>query len=165
MKITKKSFYAIQALLYLGNNPDRVITSVEICKKQNIPKPFLQRIFSELSRKGITESIKGPLGGQKLKVALSEITVWRIMDAIGEPVISNKSTTPNISKIKEHDVVENYLSEFDNLIETNLLSLTLEDISRGNFSPPSLVVTENDEANKKILDEINPDLSEDELNQ
>ncbi len=160
MKITRKSFYAIQALLYLNNNPGKIISSVEISEKQNIPKSFMQTIFCKLARKNITESLQGPTGGHKLKIKATDLTIWKVFEAIGEIGTNKKAKKENKTKAVEFGLVENYMDEFDDLIETKLLSLTLHDVSIGKFDVSSVVEKESECSTEKILEEINPILSD-----
>ena len=55
--------YALLALAYLALNRDRLVKVEEIAEAQNIPKPFLSKIFHKPVRERVLRSYKGPNGG------------------------------------------------------------------------------------------------------
>jgi len=58
MRISIKSRYGLRALLYLARK-NRVSSVKEISEKEKIPFDFLEKIFSELQKKGLIKSQKG----------------------------------------------------------------------------------------------------------
>jgi Rrf2 family protein len=82
--LSKKSKYAIKALLYLGRQKghERVLIS-NIAEQEHIPKKFLEAILLELRNAGFLGSKKGKGGGYYLVKPASEINladVIRIYD-------------------------------------------------------------------------------------
>ena len=62
--ITKKSKYAIKALIYLSKQEkDRRVLIEEISKEERIPKKFLEAILLDLRKAGYLGSKKGKGGG------------------------------------------------------------------------------------------------------
>jgi len=67
------------------------MTSIkELTKKLNIPYHFLGKILQDLTYKGLLSSQKGPTGGFALAMPASEITLYRIVEAIDGNDFMNK---------------------------------------------------------------------------
>jgi len=65
--LTAKGKYGLKALVYLAAlEPGSTAHAVDIARKSNIPKKFLDAILSELRNAGIVESKRGPGGGFRL---------------------------------------------------------------------------------------------------
>ncbi len=78
--ITKKSKYAIKALIYLAKqNPRIPVLIEEISKEERIPKKFLEAILLDLRKAGILGSKKGKGGGYYLLKPADEITMAEVM--------------------------------------------------------------------------------------
>ncbi len=86
MEVTKKSEYAISALVELALHPDEYISSREIARRQNIPPNFLPQIIATLGSRGWVEGVRGPGGGVKLLTSPSQITVREVVELIEGPV-------------------------------------------------------------------------------
>lgn len=83
--------YALQATTYLALRPAGQMTSIkELTKKLNIPYHFLGKILQDLTYKGLLSSQKGPTGGFALAMPASEITLYRIVEAIDGNDFMNK---------------------------------------------------------------------------
>lgn len=86
--LSKKTKYAINALVFIAKNKDEQPISVSrISEEQNIPLKFLESILTELKNGRILNSKKGKFGGYSLNGAPEEINlakIWRLLDgAIG----------------------------------------------------------------------------------
>ena len=57
--------------------------AAEIARRQRIPEPFLERLLLTLSKEGIVRSQRGPQGGHSLGMRPEEITLARVMTALG----------------------------------------------------------------------------------
>ncbi|MDW8273192.1 MAG: Rrf2 family transcriptional regulator [Chitinophagales bacterium] len=85
--ISKKSKYAIKALLYLARNKEQKRTLIEeIATKENIPKKFLEAILLELKNAGILGSKKGRGGGYYLIKTVSQINMADILRLYDGPI-------------------------------------------------------------------------------
>ncbi len=76
--------YALLALAYLALNRDRLVKVEEIAEAQNIPKPFLSKIFHKLSREMVLKSYKGPNGGFAFAIPPENITIFDLMRYLDE---------------------------------------------------------------------------------
>lgn len=91
MKITKKTEYAIRAILYLSNQkPNTKVMAKEISDKMSIPKQFLAQVMVSLSQKGYVKSIRGASGGFVLAKKPSTINLFEIIEAIEGKVFINE---------------------------------------------------------------------------
>ena len=83
--LTKKSKYALKALLYLAKS-DELIQISELAEKENIPQKFLENILLELRKHGLLYSKRGKEGGYKLGKEPSEITFGQIIRILDGPL-------------------------------------------------------------------------------
>ncbi len=78
--LSKKTKYAINALIYIARHEDKSpIMSREIADKQKIPKKFLESILLDLKKANILESKRGRHGGYFLKQPKENINLAEIM--------------------------------------------------------------------------------------
>jgi Rrf2 family transcriptional regulator, iron-sulfur cluster assembly transcription factor len=79
---SRSSGYAIQALIYLAQQPlGRLTGAREIAAAAQIPKPFLWKILRNLSQKKLLRSFKGVRGGYEMARAPGKITIAQILEA------------------------------------------------------------------------------------
>jgi Rrf2 family protein len=76
--------YALLALAYLALNRDRLVKVEEIAEAQNIPRPFLSKIFHKLVRERVLKSYKGPNGGFTFMIPPEEITIYDVIRYLDE---------------------------------------------------------------------------------
>jgi len=82
MTFSKTTTYALRILTLMAGNPDRMYTSVGLNNSLKIPKKYLQRLLTDLTKNGIITSIQGRYGGFVLSKHPSKITVANIVDAV-----------------------------------------------------------------------------------
>jgi Rrf2 family protein len=93
--LTKKSKYAMKALIYLGKCHDRgpVLIS-ELADSEAIPKKFLENILLELKHHGIVHSRKGKGGGYQLAKSPEQVSIGRVVRILDGPL----ALTPCVSQ-------------------------------------------------------------------
>lgn len=86
--LSKKSKYAINALLYIARHAEeeRPILASEISKSENIPHKFLESILLNLKNAGILRSKRGRHGGYFLKMQPEEINLITVMRLFDGPI-------------------------------------------------------------------------------
>lgn len=84
MKLSRKSDYALRALVTLAMQSGRHMSIRELAELNDIPKRFLEQIMLELKAKGIVRSIPGRIGGFELAMAPEQITMGRIVRIFDE---------------------------------------------------------------------------------
>jgi Rrf2 family protein len=90
MKLSRKSDYALRALMSLVGQHGRGVVSVrERAERNDIPRKFLETIMLEMKAKGWVESVAGRDGGFKLAVSPEQLTMGQIVrhfDGILAPI-------------------------------------------------------------------------------
>lgn len=90
MKLSRKSDYALRALMSLVGHYGRGPVSVrELAEKNDIPRKFLENIMLEMKAQGWVESVAGRDGGFKLSVSPEKLTMGQIVryfDGILAPI-------------------------------------------------------------------------------
>jgi Rrf2 family protein len=75
--------YGIRAMVYLvGRGETRRVLLKDISENENIPGPFLGKVFQTLVKSGLLKSSKGPGGGYQLAKRPEEISLYDIYAAI-----------------------------------------------------------------------------------
>jgi Rrf2 family protein len=86
MKATKKSQYALRAMIILSKKKKKTTSLRVIAEKENIPAFYLEKVFSMLEKSNLVESKRGVSGGYFLSREPEKITLKDIFDAVGESV-------------------------------------------------------------------------------
>ncbi len=86
MKTTKKTQYALRAMLFLAKNNGKVCPLSLISKKENISFDYLEKVFSKLEKKGLVVSKRGVTGGYLLTKNYKNITLKDIFIATEEKI-------------------------------------------------------------------------------
>ncbi|MCL5985383.1 MAG: Rrf2 family transcriptional regulator [Actinobacteria bacterium] len=85
MRITKKSEYALRALIKIAINHDRGIGVTlihDIAKQEKIPQKYLERILLDLKNAGILASKRGAGGGYSLGRSPESINLGEVISII-----------------------------------------------------------------------------------
>lgn len=83
MRLTKKSKYAVRALVELAvGGCDSPLGVAEVAHRQHIPERFLEQIFGELRRANILTSRRGAHGGYTFCMPTEEISVLDIVEIL-----------------------------------------------------------------------------------
>ncbi len=85
--LTKRSRYAVKALIALGRRNDRSpVLITELAESERIPQKFLELILLELKNNGILHSKKGKGGGYFLGRSPEDITLGEIIRCLDGPI-------------------------------------------------------------------------------
>lgn len=80
MKISYKGDYALKIVLDLSMYyPDNLVSILDLSKRQDIPKKFLEQILLDLKKGGFLNSKKGPKGGYSLAMPPESIRLGDIV--------------------------------------------------------------------------------------
>jgi len=131
--LSKETDYAVQALIYMINVEEEVVSVADIEKNLILPRPFLRKILQILSKNHILESIKGNKGGFKLIKKPLDLRLTDIMKifqgkfSINECIIRNKvCKNRKFCKIrKKLNMIE--VNLFEELKRITILSLINDD--------------------------------------
>ena len=91
MKLTRKTEYAIRAILYLSSKkPNTKIMAREISEKMDIPKQFLAQVMLSLNHHGYVSAIRGANGGFLMAKKPASVNLLEIIETIeGKLFINN----------------------------------------------------------------------------
>jgi len=84
MRLSRKSDYALRALVTLAEQPGRTISIRELAEVNDVPRRFLEHIMLEMKAKGIVRSIAGRIGGFELAMPPEQVTMGRIVRLFDE---------------------------------------------------------------------------------
>jgi Rrf2 family protein len=90
VEVTKKSEYAISALVELAQHPGEFISSKVIASRQDIPVNFLPQIMAQLGAQGWVVGVRGPGGGVRLEAEANSITLKDVIELIEGPIAITK---------------------------------------------------------------------------
>ena len=139
MKFSKKSEYALRAVLELTKHYDQaVIRRSEMAEALQIPVGFLEGILLTLKHAGIVASRRGVDGGFKLLKPPSSITLGQIIRTLDGPLAPIGCVSQTAYQkcddcpyaVKETCPIQNVMLEVRNAIAAILDHYTLEDFAR-----------------------------------
>ncbi len=79
MKVSKKSDYALRALVTLAEENCSLLSIRHIAGANDIPKRFLEHIMLDLKNAGFVTGVPGRDGGYSLAVSPKEIKIGRVI--------------------------------------------------------------------------------------
>ena len=87
MKLSKKSEYALRALVCLASPEAPAMLSIqEIARRERAPKKFLEQVLLALNKAGIVQSVRGKAGGYALRGEPGTVSLGDIVRAVDGPV-------------------------------------------------------------------------------
>jgi len=134
MRLSKKTEYALKALIYAARHPEGTTFQIkELADRNGIPKKFLELILLELKNAGIVQSRRGVGGGYLLARRPETVRSSEIIEAIEGPL-----SPPSVPKAKGRmglgeepsPAVSRLVRESSEAIESVLNRWTLADLSR-----------------------------------
>jgi len=132
MRLSKKSEYALLALVSLAKNYDnQILTISNLAETNNIPQKFLEQILILLKQSGFVRSVRGPSGGYKLSKEPSKIStaeVIRSIDGPLAPVVSVSLHFYEESPIERCPKLKSLLKEIRDYASAKLENTTLKDL-------------------------------------
>ena len=131
MKLTTKSEYCLLALIYMARNQGTGFLKIEeICQACEIPKKYLELLFSTLRQSRYIKTRRGTQGGYKLARPALEITVAEIIRLMDGPLAPTESVSKyyfsQTPLIKEPRMIAVF-QEIRDYISDRLEALTLGD--------------------------------------
>lgn len=128
MLITKKTHYALVAMLDLARNSGDPVKLKDIADRQNLPKAFLDQIFAKLKRSNIVSVQKGPGGGYTLVESPDTLKVSRIVEAVGDFDL----TVEEVGESEEAKIINEYLKSLNGHIWA-FYTLTISELLKGEY--------------------------------
>jgi Rrf2 family iron-sulfur cluster assembly transcriptional regulator len=95
MHLGSKGRYAIIAVIDIAQNGrNGAVPLSDVSQRQDVSVSYLEQLFALLRRAGVVTSARGPGGGYRLAQSPEELTIWRIVQAVGVAAGSEGSETP-----------------------------------------------------------------------
>jgi cysteine desulfurase len=82
VKFTRTTEYALRVMAYLARTPREAHSSFALYRELRIPKKYLQRLLTTLSKRGLIRSARGRTGGYVLATAPRDIALADIIEAV-----------------------------------------------------------------------------------
>lgn len=132
MKLTTKSEYSILALIYMARNEKNGFMKIdEICSKCDIPKKYLELLFSILRQNRYVKTRRGTSGGYKLAKPASKISVAEIIRLMDGALAATESVSryffSDTPLAKEKKIIKVF-KEIRDYISNKLEAVTLADL-------------------------------------
>lgn len=127
MKISKKTQYGLRALIFLAKNKDKVFSLSEISQKEKIPKDFLEKILSLLSRAKILKTKKGKRGGYFFSLEPTKISLLKIIETL-EGKLGFVECLQSCCSLSPRCKAKKFWRKFQLSVKKTLSSLTLKDL-------------------------------------
>jgi Rrf2 family protein len=128
--ITKKTFYAIKAMVFLARHQFQPAYSLEIAVAENIPRHFVEKILTDLRNAGYLSVTRGHLGGYALLLHPKEITVAGILQVMQGAIISSPCINLNINcdecQHKSFCGISETIIQINNMFLQKLTAINLE---------------------------------------
>ncbi|MCY4469906.1 MAG: Rrf2 family transcriptional regulator [Thiotrichales bacterium] len=91
MRLTAKGRYAVTAMLDLALHHDQgPVALADIATRQGISLSYLEQLFSQLRKRGLVDSTRGPGGGYRLGHDPDAIVVSDVIGAVDESMDSTR---------------------------------------------------------------------------
>jgi len=128
MKLTTRGHYSVKALLDLALQPEHQPTSVKmIAQRQDLPAPYLEKLLIEMRKAGIVKSVRGAKGGYQLAAKPEQISLGKILDAVGETIEPLPDHSPD-NNLVEDWVTFSLWQRLHQKLKAALYSITLADL-------------------------------------
>lgn len=122
MKFSKKSRYAIRALICLASSPNERLPLSTIAEKSNISLQYLEQVFASLRRSNIVRSVKGSQGGYILSSSPTALSVAQIVSALeGAYQIEQEPSDDSSSDAINTMIIDKANTLFENLLNSTSL--------------------------------------------
>jgi Rrf2 family protein len=90
LQLTKRTEYALIALVHMVDRQGEVTSVRELCERYPLPKRLVAEVLKDLAHVGLVDSHRGSLGGYTLSRPAERITLGQIISAIeGAPSLTN----------------------------------------------------------------------------
>jgi len=129
----KHIVYSLEALAYLASPPEnKYIKAQDVASKLHIPRHFLGKVLTDLVKKRLVMSIKGPSGGFALAANSANISIYRILTKLGGLEKLEDSCVMGLSECTEESpcALHDLWTDFREKTISKTQKLTLEEFSQ-----------------------------------
>ena len=131
--VTAKADYAVRAIVEIAAADEGDCLAAEtIAERQEIPRPFLVKILQQLRTAGLTETVRGPVGGHRLARPAAEISIADVVRAVDGPVTNVHSVPSGQLRLSGHAApVAEIWVELHRRVAALLEAISLSDVLTG----------------------------------
>lgn len=124
--LTKKSDYAIRALLSLSKTPEQYVSARDVSGDLNIPYEYLRKILQRLVKDGFVQSKEGGIGGFRLTRTPNEVVIAEIMKIFQGPIqLSQCMFRSQICVNRANCVLRHNIMRIEALVQREFQAMTL----------------------------------------
>ena len=102
------------------------VTLDSICAERDLPKQYLTKIFSSLSRAGLVNPIRGKRGGYLLSREPGQVSLLQIIEAVQGPIALNFCTQDPPQCDRDNCPLRSMWQEMQEQVVETLSQTTLE---------------------------------------
>lgn len=132
MKISKKAYYGLRAMVYLAQN-SKVSSIHTMATEESLPEEYLEKIVQKLRTAGLVEATKGQGGGYALALAPKLITtnhILKVLDGSLVPFPCSSGVKGDFCSAESSCATSNVWKKLSLALEDTLDSITLADLIR-----------------------------------
>jgi len=112
---------------YMAMDESRLYRVDDIFENLKIPFRYLRKLMTRLSKSDLLTSVQGMKGGYKIAKQLSEITIFDIVNAVGDDQIKNEcffgfDSCAIINKCAMHNKWESVRNGIDDILKSTTLA-------------------------------------------
>ena len=140
MHVSRKADYAVRAMAYLAQEPERRVLITEVATAMAVPRAFLSKIMKELVTGGLVRSQVGPGGGYELARAPEVISFRDIIELVEGPwnLVPCQSNDPTRTCLLHTSCTAvNVWDEIQEKMQDILSSYTLDQVRSRGFVVPA----------------------------
>lgn len=88
MLVTREMDYTLRIVRALHRAGQ--LSAAEVAQREHMPKAITLKLLKQLSSAGLVESRRGAAGGYRLARDPAEMTIYDLLDAVGERILVNR---------------------------------------------------------------------------
>ncbi len=124
--LTKRTDYAVRALIYLTGEKDQYVSARKVSKEEKIPYEYLRKIFRDLIRADLVRSSEGGKGGYALAVDPYKIKITDLITLFqGEIKLSECLFRKKICQNRATCVLRNKIKDIEDLVKNEFEALSI----------------------------------------
>ncbi len=135
MNLTTKGRYAVMAMIELALRKDDegAVSLQAIADAQEIPRNYLEQLFSHMRSSGMVSSTRGAQGGYRLNIAPKDIAILDVIKAAEESISitrcsgAERGCMKHSARCLTHDL----WAGLEEQIASYLASVSLQDVCDG----------------------------------
>jgi Rrf2 family transcriptional regulator, nitric oxide-sensitive transcriptional repressor len=133
--ISQTAEYALRAVVVLGSQPDRPMTTQDVARVSRVPGGYLSKVLQALGRAGLVEARRGLRGGYLLSRPLDELTVYDVVHAVDPLKRINECPFRLNAHAKRLCTLHQRLDDAVAMLETHFKQTTIASLVNDQTSP------------------------------